>query len=634
MNSHGRTSPEASSRTVLKTSPWTLSAGWTTSLLAFLLILGLLVLRWPGGLELRSDDYLAIQYVQDWGRVAQDFTGPQYDIQRLALFYRPLITLSIAIDARLGGNEAFVPLLANLLIHLVNAGLLFLLLKRFFGRLPALCATGWWAWQSGHLEAISWMVGRVDTHATFFFLLALELDLRYREARSKHLWPALLAFVLACMTKELALTLPGALFLLWLMRDSSTCWWPRVRKSLAPVLPYSILLLLVLISRRIFLGEEIGGYATANPDLVNALMFWRPFLPRGAASSLGVSGILVACLSLAALLLFLNRLRRHWRSVPLLLALSIVLSLPTAGARGSSGSERYDYLPSASLAGMLALGGPLPPLLMIGADLFTSIPEREQLHEVSAEVRRYRAQARDRIEGPQTDLACFIEAPLEIHGLVAFSIGTDRLGLPPFGKSSIPVLPRRAVDPSLETQSQPPRIGELRPDYRGPPVLDLEHLGEIGSRKIQASFGLGELEPASYGVLAAGSQGWFRVRVPARKDGRLDVLSLLESQLDGSQNHEALLMHLWPSAEISVDPRPLLYLEAFDAEGQLMGSSSQGIHLPLARDFGRGLVALRQGVWLILCLTLISLALVPFWRSRRSNPGSKDRRRDPSEEAN
>ena len=606
--------------------------------LAAFLIAGLLVLRWPGGLEFRSDDYLAIQYVQDWNHVARDFVAPQYGLQRLALFYRPLITLSIAIDARLGGNEAFVPLLMNLLVHLANAGLLYLLLSRYLGRLTALCAAGWWAWQSGHLEAVSWMVGRVDTHASFFYLLAIVLDLRYRESRSHHLWPALLAFTLACMTKELALTLPGALFLVWLLPRSSEPAVPRLKAALARLLPYSLILLLVLMARWFFLGEAIGGYAVATPSFSQALSFWRPFLPRGAATHMNVSGVFFLVLCAGALILYLRRARsRGWprifRTVPLLVVLSILLALPSAGARGQGGSERYDYLPSTAMAGLLALGGPLPPLVMLGADLLTGIPERRELEEVCTEVRRYRAQARIKMQRPQSDRVCFVEAPLTIHGRVAFNVGTDRLGLPPFGDSPIPVLPERAVDPSLATQKKPPLIGTVLPDYRGPALLDLTTLGKIRDRKLTCTLGLTGLEPKRYGVLAAGSQGWFRVQVPAGEDGRLDLRDLLLAPLTGSHNQAPLLMHLWPSVETSADPRPVAYFEAYDDEGHLLGSSAQGLFLPLDRDIGRGLVGLRQSWWLILGFWLISLALIPFWRSRKSTRDSSDPEREPVGEA-
>ena len=80
---------------------------WLVGVLLWLA--AVLFLWWPAGLEFRSDDHLAIAWSCELGGVGHDFTGPYQGAERLALFYRPLITLSVAIDGWLGGYGPLLP---------------------------------------------------------------------------------------------------------------------------------------------------------------------------------------------------------------------------------------------------------------------------------------------------------------------------------------------------------------------------------------------------------------------------------------------------------------------------------------------------------------------------------------------
>ena len=237
------------------------------------------------------------------------------------------------------------------------------------------------------------------------------------------------------------------------------------------------------------------------------------------------------------------------------------------------------------------------------------------------------------MQQPQAVDCLSLGAPWLVQGRGAFNVGTARPGLAPFGHCPGPVLPLGAVDSSLAIQDRPPVIGTHLPDYEGPERLDLAMLGRIRNHEVRATLGLSGIRASRYAVLAAGSQGWLRVTVPADPRGRLDVEDLLLAPLVGSRNTLPLITHLWPSVETSVDPRPVLYLEAYDDQGARIAASSRGIFLPLGRDIGKGLEAMRSGWWLSALLALLSLALLPVWRSRRSSPGSSDRARAPTGEA-
>lgn len=577
----------------------------------FLLLIWLVlscIYWWPGGLEFRSDDYLAIVYTQDPKNVLADFVGPQYGLPRLALFHRPLITLSIAMDAFVGGGGPFIPHLMNLLVHLGNGMLLFFLLRRFVPFSAAASAMFFWSFHPGHTEAVSWMVGRVDVYATFFYLLAIVHDLRYREGKSKRLWPALLLFFLGCLCKELCLTLPGTLLLLWLVRSPGGIR-ARSLRAVHALLPYCALLFLVLLMRYFVLGECIGGYAAAELDLLPALEFWTAWVPdAGTWYSLGPA--------LAALVLLLLHLKNK---LPKLLPCALVfmiMALPSFGARGEQ-TKRYLYLPMAAMAAAASLGGPFCPLLLFLACVKPAMEERAELRSLGEQVRRIRKDAARRIgSSPSGAGPVFVWAPRNIGSKVCFNVGTDRLGVAPFGPGGRTVFPERAVDTvddgrESEQERKPP-IGDKQPVYRGPDILDAVGLYRIKQGEVEAEFYLDGLRAHSYLLLVATSQGWFRVSVPCDTNGRAKLKDALLATLVDNASKDPLIEHLWPSIEFSLKPEVWCYLEAMDENGRSIGASSRGFRLRFKRDFGLGLHPKKPGLLLLLCFAVLTVLLAVF----------------------
>ena len=76
---------------------------------------------WPLDPYWQSDDFLALHYANDLGRVAHDFAGPQYGATDIWWFYRPLITASFWLDQQLGGGALPVSLYSNVLAHGASA---------------------------------------------------------------------------------------------------------------------------------------------------------------------------------------------------------------------------------------------------------------------------------------------------------------------------------------------------------------------------------------------------------------------------------------------------------------------------------------------------------------------------------
>jgi len=130
--------------------------------------------------------------------------------------WHPLTWLSHAIDWQLFGANPAGHHYVNLLLHVVNAVLLFLLLWRATGA----TGTSWivaalFALHPINVESVAWIAERKNVLSMLFFLLALEAYRRYAEkpGPARYSLVALL-FALGLMAKPQAITLPFVL-LLW-----------------------------------------------------------------------------------------------------------------------------------------------------------------------------------------------------------------------------------------------------------------------------------------------------------------------------------------------------------------------------------------------------------------------------------
>ena len=137
---------------------------------------------------------------------------------------RPLATISFAIDYAIGGKDPWGYKLSSLLVHLVNALLVFLLLRRLLAFDPRASMSGAvtcfvialaWAAHPLQVSAVMYIVQRMETLSLTFVLLALLAYLRGRSAQiaGQRGWPWLLAcvplVVLGLLSKETAALFPA-----------------------------------------------------------------------------------------------------------------------------------------------------------------------------------------------------------------------------------------------------------------------------------------------------------------------------------------------------------------------------------------------------------------------------------------
>jgi tetratricopeptide (TPR) repeat protein len=140
-------------------------------------------------------------------------------------YWQPLTWLSLQLDASLSWPNPRGFLLTNVLLHAVNAALLFLALRLLtgaFGRSAA--AALLFAVHPLRVESIAWVTERKDVLSGFFGLLALCAYAAYANRPSARRYLAMAtAYALSLMAKPMLVTLPGLLLVL--------DWWPLRRFS-------------------------------------------------------------------------------------------------------------------------------------------------------------------------------------------------------------------------------------------------------------------------------------------------------------------------------------------------------------------------------------------------------------------
>jgi tetratricopeptide (TPR) repeat protein len=310
--------------------------------------------------------------VRELGAPWTYFAGSFWDQpeQRSAgVFYRPLVTLSYALDHRLWRGHPFGFHLTNLLLHLVCVALVWALALRsgapplaaglaaaLFGTLPRLT------------ESVAWISGRTDLMACLFVLAALLTHRSAPEASRRRIGAALL-ILCGLFAKEVALA--GAFALVALELTETRGAWRRGARNLAPL---GVALAVYAAARVQALppdgGEDVftpweRGLFALQALGTYAAMLLDPLRPRLRIGLLGVVEAwrlalgALAFAAIAAALLRMEAKRRVW-VVLTLAALLPVLHLAPIPVTVLA-ADRFLYLPAAALAvGLASASARLP----------------------------------------------------------------------------------------------------------------------------------------------------------------------------------------------------------------------------------------------------------------------------------
>jgi protein O-mannosyl-transferase len=132
--------------------------------------------------------------------------------------YHPFTTLLYAIEYRLFGLNAQPYHFINLLIHLLNISLVYLLIQKISGRREVAAITAlFFAIHPMHVESVAWISELKDVLYSFFYLAGLFTYLTYLQANTaKNKWYiyTLSLFLFSLLSKSAAVTFPLMLLLI------------------------------------------------------------------------------------------------------------------------------------------------------------------------------------------------------------------------------------------------------------------------------------------------------------------------------------------------------------------------------------------------------------------------------------
>jgi tetratricopeptide (TPR) repeat protein len=340
-----------------------------------LLAAATMALYWPATaynfVALDDDQYVYdnpwVTHGLDWSTIKWAFTTTY------AANWHPLTWLSHLLDIYMYGLPPGGPHFTNVLLHALNALLLFLVLTHLTGApWPSWVAAALFAWHPLRVESVAWISERKDLLCGLFWMLTLWAYLRYAEefkvqsSKFKVFYVlSLLLFALGLMSKPMMVTLPFVLLLL--------DYWPlQQRRPLKEKWPFFALAAagcaVTVIAQHA--GGAIKSFEqapfllrAANVPAAYVTYIYQTFWPTHLCAFYPLpdkAHLLAAIgsgLALAAITALTVRCRREY---PWLLVgwfwflgtLVPVIGLVQVG--GQALADRYTYLPSIGLFIMLA----------------------------------------------------------------------------------------------------------------------------------------------------------------------------------------------------------------------------------------------------------------------------------------
>jgi Tfp pilus assembly protein PilF len=287
--------------------------------------------------------------------------------------WHPLTWLSHMADVQLFGMVPRWHHLMNLVLHLINTALLFVVLRAMTGALwRSAAVAALFALHPLHVESVAWVAERKDVLSTMFWMLAVAAYVRYvRDPRAARSVLVALALMLGLLAKPMVVTLPFVLLLLdyWPLErlDRSSISWARVRSLVSEKIP--LFILAVLASAVTLYAQRAGGnvadveHLSVSTRVSNTLVAYAGYLektlwPRDLSAfyphpatmpgglswwEVGASGVVV--LAISGLVLW-GGVRRRYLLVGWLWFLGTlvpVIGLVQVGQQGTA--DRYTYIP-------------------------------------------------------------------------------------------------------------------------------------------------------------------------------------------------------------------------------------------------------------------------------------------------
>lgn len=314
-------------------------------------------------------------------------SGILWALTSLETHWHPLTRLSWMLDAQIGGASPHVYHVTNLLLHMANVLLLFVVLDRMTGAMwRSGFVAGLFAVHPVHVESVAWITERRDVLSTLFWILTMLTYCRYVDAPGTKRYLALASvFTLGLMSKSMLVTLPAVLLLLdfWPLERHARPngkTRPGAGRSRGLVLEKAPLFVLSAATAVVtFAAQRLGGAVASSefyPLLArfeNAVVAYSVYLgmlvwprnlailyphPGASLPALRIAGAGFLLLALSALALYQAR-RRPYLLVGwlwYLVTLVPVIGLIQVGDQAMA--DRYAYVPFIGLYIVVAWGLP------------------------------------------------------------------------------------------------------------------------------------------------------------------------------------------------------------------------------------------------------------------------------------
>ena len=306
--------------------------------------------------------------------------------------WHPLTLLTYGAEYSLWGLSPQGYHLVNVIIHAVNAFLVFVLgatlfrlsLKESGRSTGALAAAFIAALAFGihpqHVESVSWVSERKDVLSGFFFLLSLICYVRYAAKDNGRLlyWASFASFALALLSKPMAITLPVVLLILDFYPLNKLSGLRDIKARVIEKLPF---MLLIPVAAGLTIWAQRGDEAMASIEAsplaqridvaARGLVFYlqklvypvdlAPFYVRPLEGEFFNNVFFISCfviLAISALaIIFWKR-----RSLAAAWAFYVVTLIPVIGlvqVSDMAAADRYSYLPTLGpvffIAGLVGL---------------------------------------------------------------------------------------------------------------------------------------------------------------------------------------------------------------------------------------------------------------------------------------
>lgn len=286
--------------------------------------------------------------------------------------YQPLTILSFAYEYTIAGYNPFLYHFDNLILHLINTGLVFILVRQISQHsLTGLITALLFGIHPMRVESVAWITERKDVLFVFFYLLTLISYIRWQLKHNNFPYITMLLFILSCLAKPAAVSLPLVLLLLDHYRGKIK---PADILSKIPFFLISLTFSIIAIAatyspfdnpfpdgptyfwweRFILAGQAMAGYLGKFFWPVSLSAFYPYPSTQGLPENYYLNALLIF---LCVILIFLNRNRSRLIFFGSFFFLStIALNLPFLSVGHTLMADRFTYLPYLGLFLIVAEG--------------------------------------------------------------------------------------------------------------------------------------------------------------------------------------------------------------------------------------------------------------------------------------